>query len=248
MSDFDLASWRARLGVACDGTRFSSVTVLPTCASTQDVAATLPKGSIVAAGEQASGRGRRGRAWSDGGGRSVSVSFVVDSMASARLSTASVLSVLDAMTSFGGRKGTVGCKFPNDVLACIDGGRKVAGVLVEGNADRMVIGIGLNVTPLAEEVRSISLEELGIRAARIDVMERLLRSIDRRLSCEVDRLRSDFIAHDVLRGRAVIVEHNQQKFSGTLVACDPFGTLVLDTAEGQRALPAEQCTLVEWSV
>ena len=145
MSDFDLASWRARLGVACDGTRFSSVTVLPTCASTQDVAATLPKGSIVAAGEQTSGRGRRGRAWSDGGGRSVSVSFVVDSMASARLSTASVLSVLDAMTSFGGGKGTVGCKFPNDVLACIDGGRKVAGVLVEGNADRMVIGIGLNV-------------------------------------------------------------------------------------------------------
>lgn len=246
MSDFDLESWRVRLGEACEGTRFSSAEVLPTCRSTQDVAATLPTGSVVAAGEQSAGRGRRGRQWSDGGGRSASISFVVDSMASARLSTASVLAVLDSITSLGGRKSSVGCKFPNDVVD--RGGLKLAGVLVEGNVDRMVIGIGLNVVPLAEEPASISLEGLGIHTTRIDVMKALLRALDRRLSCEVNRLRADFAANDVLLGRGVVLKHHQQRFTGTLVACDPFGMLVVDTTEGHRAIPAEQCTILEWSV
>lgn len=250
MSDLDLsqelATWPTRLEAACVGTRFSSMHVVQTCGSTQDVAATLPIGSVVVAGRQDAGRGRLGRSWSDGHGSSVSVSFVVKPMQAPRLSTATVLAVFDAITAIGVSVEKVGVKFPNDVLAR-DGG-KLAGILVEGNAERMIIGIGVNVTPLPSDSNWRSLQELGVDRPRLEVLEALLPALEKRLECDEERLRLDFASRDLLLGHAVVLKHDQSHVAGTLRACNPFGTLDIEMEEDLLTIPAEQCTLVQWSI
>ncbi len=124
-------------------TQFQEVRVLLECDSTQDAARSLGFGSVVTAGRQNAGRGRRGATWSDLEGAGIAVSCVVENTGVARLSSASVLAVLDAMNTLGGSFQRVGVKFPNDVVH--RDGRKMAGVLVEAHANLAVIGIGVNV-------------------------------------------------------------------------------------------------------
>ncbi len=99
--------------------------------------------AVCLAAEQTAGRGRRGRPWQSAPGQGIYLSMGWDlrSASPHGLSLVCGLSVLQALRAQGIR--TVALKWPNDILLQH---KKLAGVLVELNRGRCVIGVGLNVT------------------------------------------------------------------------------------------------------
>ena len=109
------------------------------------------EGAIAVAEEQSAGRGRLGRSWHAPARTSVLVSVVLQPEVQAeRLPELSLVAgdaVALAITAATGLQPAL--KFPNDVLL---GGRKVAGILAESSEGRVVLGIGVNVNQLRDQL------------------------------------------------------------------------------------------------
>lgn len=124
-------------------------------ASTNDEAKRLatagaPEGSVVLAGEQTAGRGRRGRSWYSPPGNlycSLLLRPAVPPGLAAQLSFVAALAVFEAAAGFVA-PARLALKWPNDVL--LDG-RKLAGILLEseghaGESSWVVVGMGVNLS------------------------------------------------------------------------------------------------------
>ena len=198
-------------------------------------AAGAPDGTLVTAAEQSAGRGRQGRAWSAPPGRALLLSLVVRGF-DALLPLRAGLAVADV----AGPDALV--KWPNDVLL---GGRKVAGVLVEGRPQEgwAVVGIGLNVAvdvaDLPEELRERA-GTLGRTTADLEpTLEDLLRALAHRLheppAAALEALRG----RDALRDRPVRWEGGEGEGAGI----DDEGRLLVRTAATTLALDAGEVHL-----
>ena len=113
--------------------------------------ADAPGGTVVTAGEQTAGRGRRGRVWTAPGGKALLYSAILRPLDERHLLLP--LSVpLAVCTAAEQLRPRIECqiKWPNDVW--LDG-RKLAGILIEARpqAGWAVIGIGLNLTIAPDE-------------------------------------------------------------------------------------------------
>ena len=128
--------------------------------STQDhalgiAAAGTESGTLVIAGEQTGGRGRRGRAWvSPRGGVWISVILPsgIDAQAATLLPAAASVALSRAM--WRALKVKTKLKWPNDVML---GDRKVAGIIVDaemlsGRLCSAVLGVGVNIGVDAGEI------------------------------------------------------------------------------------------------
>lgn len=181
---------------ALHGRRFGArIDVLERTGSTNDVARELaregaPDGAIVVASEQFSGRGRRGRTWESPPGLGLYVSVLLrpagDRVAYATaIQLAAGIAVAEAVADRLPQAPEL--VWPND---CYCGGRKLAGILVEGEGkgstiDVLVCGIGVNVNQRPEDFegelagRATSLRILsGTGHDRVEVAAALLRRLD----------------------------------------------------------------------
>ncbi len=224
-------------------TRFRRLAHVPSCPSTQDLAATPPYDgdAVFWADHQTRGRGRQQRAWHDEPAADLAITLraTVALPPTMALPAALPVAVCEALEPHAGRALRV--KWPNDVF--VDG-RKLCGVLIDaGNAgkDTWLIGVGVNCNrtrfPPDLEPIATSLALAGGRAVdrgallvaiaqRVDAM---LRDIaDGRLQ----RLQAEFRDRLQLVGKPVVVDAGAAH-AGTLVDVD-FATLRLD---GGRAFP-----------
>src|SRR5207237_803071 len=142
-------------------------------------AAGAPHGTLVTAAEQTAGRGRQGRAWTAPAHRALLASLVLRAWPPL-LPLAAAVAVAEAAG------GASAIKWPNDVL--LPGGRKVAGILVEGRSREswMVLGIGLNVAvrpgDFPPELRDTA-GTLGLEPADVEpVLAALLGGLERWLA------------------------------------------------------------------
>lgn len=111
-------------------------------------------GLAVFAGSQRSGRGRRGARWQCPPWTGILLTAVLDLPRTGAGATAiSWLGALACATCCRDLGVPAGTKWPNDVVVPGEGGllRKVAGVLVESNGPRHLVGIGLNVNQTARD-------------------------------------------------------------------------------------------------
>jgi len=144
---------RATEGLRLIGQAEALVEFHPALESTNDRLQTLAdegagEGTLVVAGRQEQGRGRRGRAWSSpAGGLYLSLLLRPDDAMLRRLPVTLLggLAAAEAIEAACGLRPEL--KWPNDVML---GGRKVAGILGElardGAGQRLVLGVGMNVT------------------------------------------------------------------------------------------------------
>lgn len=122
------------------------------CASTQrlldDDAA---EGTTVATDLQTHGRGRLGRRWEAPAGRALLFSVLLNPTPPMALWPELSLVAGDAVAAALREEAGVVAELshPNDVLIY---GRKVAGILPEATAGRVVLGVGVNVNQTAEEL------------------------------------------------------------------------------------------------
>lgn len=164
------------------------------CASTQRLLpADAAEGSVAVADEQVEGRGRLGRRWQAAAGTSILCSIQlrppVDPARFPELTVVGAQACAEAIATVTGVEPSL--KEPNDVLI---GGRKVAGVLGEASADRVVLGIGINVNSTEAELPTEAqipptslLVETGRRVDRVELLVELLAALERRYDAWLSR-------------------------------------------------------------
>lgn len=216
----------------------AAIEVLDECDSTNArlldrAKAGAPSGTVIVAGRQTAGRGRRGRPWFSAPGDSLTFSLLwrlEGSPDGLPLAVGVALS-----ETFGGA-----LKWPNDLL--LDG-RKLGGVLVELSGNAAVIGIGINLRlpdGLPDDVRATA-AALGGDVSRDDLLARLLVALYAALAEFGDggfvRLRARWLARCAHLGATVrILSDAGPPLEGRCAGVDDDGALLLETADGVRRI------------
>lgn len=233
-----------------------SIAVIPRVASTNLIARrivaecienelSLPQAMIIA-GEQTAGRGRNDRRWSSPAGKGI----YATTLASRPKEELQIVPLAMANIVAGYLRAAFGIdariKWPNDVLA---GGRKIAGILIEGRLHEdhvyLLIGTGVNVEPVEDDTRPNAV-------AISEVAQHGFRGIDSAISGFIEyvdeQLSRPFHRDDVLaRWRELSVHKpgdrihcvlGERTISGTWSHIDEHGRAVLDTDDGVLAVSA----------
>lgn len=225
---------------------------LQVCESTNTEARRLaregaPDSVVVWARQQTGGRGRWGRDWySPRGNLYCSLLLrpegkIAEALA---LGFAAGLAVADAVAELTGVGGAVQIKWPNDVLA---GGRKIAGILLESEADGdglawLVVGIGLNVAKAPDKPRwpATTLRQCGARVPVEVALETVVRWFDfwrRRLDDDgFEALREAWEARAYGLGQEITVGQGENSVTGRLIGLTGTGGLRMETAAGEAVL------------
>ena len=206
--------------------------------------------SVCLAAEQTTGRGRRGRRWESAPGQGIYLSLGWDlrGVSPEGLSLVCGLSVLDALREQDVSGVTL--KWPNDVL--LDN-RKLAGILVELNRERCVIGIGLNVklpeTAAMDPGAVIPWTGLFEHGYDIDI-DLLTATMIANLNRDLARFCREGFAPAVDRWNAVHAFHGAdvevdagERVHGRVTGVDSRGALCLATGRGRRVFHAGEVSL-----
>ena len=209
-----------------------------------------PDGAVFLAEEQTAGRGRGAHAWHSPPRENVYLSLVLRPRLPARrvapISLAIGVAVARALESCLGGDASVALKWPNDVLV---GGRKLAGILVEGQlrgdvVTSLVLGVGVNVHsqrfPPELEGHATSLRLLG--SAELDrnvVAARLVAEMTARVRVfereGFASIKGELTRRDALLGQQIAVEDLRGVASGI----DDDGRLLVRDDDGStRAIVA----------
>ena len=247
---------RAGLGTTMIGRR---VIYFDTVGSTQKVAVSLAgdawnDGTVVVAGTQTGGMGRKGAA---GGWESPRGGIWMSAVhrpgpgfpLSAALPLAASVALAEAVRSSTGIG--AGVKWPNDVVV---GGRKAAGVMVDasaagGAAEWLVIGAGINFNVPADRIEerirgtgSPGVASLAAEGGAGRGPVPLVQEFLRRLEAVLESLRGGGVGGVLERwtgmattiGRDVSLELDGRTISGVAESVDGDGRLVVATAGGCR--------------
>jgi len=234
-----------------------------TVGSTNDQAKRLahdgaPSGTLVWAGAQSQGRGRRGRPWESPCGNlyvSMLLRPACAAAQAAQLGFVAALALADALQrSLGPRAVEEGAfpphialKWPNDVLV---NRRKVAGILLESETGRgeavefVVIGIGVNIAaaPAQSEYPATSLAAEGADLTPAALLERLIAAFDDRYRQWRDAgfapVRRAWLERATGLGEPVRVRLERATLHGRFLDLDGEGALLLDSADGPRRIAA----------
>ncbi|WP_329071550.1 biotin--[acetyl-CoA-carboxylase] ligase [Amycolatopsis sp. NBC_01480] len=239
--------------------RYARVDVVETTGSTnadlrEAVGAGAADRTVLIAEQQTAGVGRRARAWSSPKGAGLYLSVALrPGVPFAALGSLSVVAGL-AVRAVASELGVDAVlKWPNDVLAGPDRA-KCAGILAEavaGPEPSVVLGIGLNVLPLGEDVPAgpgglpaTSLAEQGAENPdRTDVALALLTRLDdlerrwRQAGGDLTGagLLADYRARCATLGQDVRVElPDGASLTGRAADIDPAGQLLVDVEDGRR--------------
>ncbi|MCB1495669.1 MAG: biotin--[acetyl-CoA-carboxylase] ligase [Bauldia sp.] len=208
-----------------------------------------PGGLWVTARDQTEGRGRRGRHWTTGEGNLAASLLLVDPAPPPIAATISFVAGLALHRAIVGLAGIalverLKLKWPNDLLL---GGRKVAGILVEGEkmADgrfAVAVGIGVNCLSHPQSEATFAADDLMTGGVAIE-SERLFAGLAFTMADEIERwdrgggfaeVRSAWLDRAYGIGERITVNLNDRVIDGSFETLDDDGRLVLGRPGGAR--------------
>lgn len=232
-------------------------TVAETGSTNADLLRELRAGERVAEGEwlvadrQIAGRGRQGRKWFDGAGNFMGSTIVRPGPGDPpahTLAFAAALALYDAVLPLLSDPRALALKWPNDLLL---GEGKLAGILLEREADAVVVGIGVNLAaaPALPDRPSATLTAIGPAPDRDTFAAVLVGAFDR----ELERWRT-FGLEPVLRRwqqaahppgtRLSVHEPSGARLTGSYEGLAEDGSLLLRLEDGGvRPIHAGDVTL-----
>lgn len=232
---------------------------IPECVSTNDeLAARLRSGERVAEGDwlvadrQTGGKGRQGRAWSDGAGNfmgSTVVHLGEGGPPPASLALVVGLAAYEALLSNVAEQSQLRLKWPNDVLL---GGAKLAGILLERVGDAVIVGVGVNLAnaPQIEGRATTALAKHGPAPERdffaAQLAFHLERELERWRGFGLEPLLKRWQAAALPEGTALSVHGpGEEPILGSFAGLTPDGALRLRLADGsERVIHAGDVSLV----
>ena len=199
-------------------------------------------GTVVHADEQTAGRGRLSRRWLSPPGNlylSIVLRPDVPIERTVEIGFLAALAVADAVDALLPRQVRATLKWPNDVLVN-DG--KIAGILVEGVGDALVLGIGIDVlqAPAGVSYKVATIVGCGGLATVDGARDRLLAALG--TWYEVWQrdgfapIRAAWLARAHPVGATLNVHLGEGFVTGAFAGVDDDGALLLDMAEGRRRI------------
>ena len=206
-----------------------------------------PHGTVVVAGQQLSGKGRRGRSWSSPAGESVYMSIglvpeILPDRAS-MLTLVMALAVTCALEETTDLKNLY-IKWPNDIVV---GGKKVCGILTEmhmdGNRiDSVIIGVGINVgkrefePELAQTATSLGIE-CGREFDRDNIIEKVLAHFETYYEKFVEKsdmstIMGEYVEKMINLDKEVRVLDPHGEYEGTARGINELGELLVEKEDG----------------
>jgi BirA family biotin operon repressor/biotin-[acetyl-CoA-carboxylase] ligase len=201
------------------------------------------EGTVIIAGEQTGGRGRRGRSWlSPRGSIALSIILYPDVAYLPSLIMLASLAVVNSIRSVTGLE--PGIKWPNDVLI---NGKKVCGILIESDVrgdkvDYSIVSPGINVNvrltdypEIATTATSLA-DEMGRDVSRRDIVHHLLVESERlyltlRAGGAVFEAWRDNL---VMLGKNVQVTEGETLYRGIAESVARDGSLLLRQSNGKQ--------------
>lgn len=195
----------------------------------------LKEGLWIVAQRQTAGRGRQGRTWFDGNGNFMGSTIVHREEGDPPLQSLALvagLAVRAACLPHVANERELRLKWPNDVLL---GGAKLAGILLEGEGQSVVIGVGVNLATapdfegqpaavLAAPSRDLFAEQLA---------DALVAEIASWRTSGIDPVIARWEAAAYPRGtRLAVHEGDGKRISGAFDGLDENGALRLRMADG----------------
>lgn len=232
-------------------------TVTETGSTNADLAARLRAGERVAEGDwlvadrQTAGRGRQGRAWFDGAGNFMGSTLVRPGPGdppAQSLAFVAALALYEAVAPLLADPRGLALKWPNDLLL---GGAKLAGILLEREADAVVVGVGVNLAaaPALPDRPTAALGALGPAPDRDTFAAALAAAFER----ELERWRTHGLDPLLRRWQQVahplgtpltVHEPGGIGLAGTFAGIAPDGALRLRLEDGSvRPIHAGDVTL-----
>lgn len=201
--------------------------------------ARITEGDWLVADRQVAGRGRQGREWFDGSGNFMGSTVVRPGPHDPPAPTLALLAGLalyEAVAPLLTDPSAMSLKWPNDLLI---GRAKLAGILLEGALDAVVVGIGVNLAaaPTLDSRETVALSLFGPAPDRDAFAEALAASFD----VELERWRTVGLAPLLRRWQAVahplgstlkVHEPDGSVASGRFAGLDEAGTLLLRLEDG----------------
>ena len=205
----------------------------------------MPHGTLVLAGSQTAGKGRRGRQWTSPAGSGVFMTLIlkpkIQPASASMLTLAAALAVKRAVSRLTGLTPLI--KWPNDIVI---NGKKVCGILTEMSSEvdyinYVVVGIGINTNMEEfpgelEKTATSLLLETGQRCHRASLASAVLEEFEavyeRFLATEdLSDLKEEYEAGMVNLGRQVRVLAVENVFEGVAVGIDEGGRLLVETKD-----------------
>jgi BirA family transcriptional regulator, biotin operon repressor / biotin---[acetyl-CoA-carboxylase] ligase len=194
----------------------------------------------ITARNQTAGRGRSGRTWVSEPGNlyaSVLLSNPAEADRLPELSLVTALAVHDAVVGrIPGLASRVMLKWPNDLL--IDR-NKFAGILIEGEAGDVAIGIGVNCVhhPAGTDYPATDLATAGVRTSPEGLFAPLSAAMMARLTqwnrgTGFAAIRTEWLSRASGIGKPIRVRSDGGELSGTFDGVDDTGRLVLRKPDG----------------
>lgn len=197
-----------------------------------------PSGTVVATYEQTQGRGRREREWLSCANENLTFSLLIKGPCEPHklpsASMAAAIAVAEVLQRFGV---DAVLKWPNDVLV---NGKKICGILAEGSAGGVIIGIGLNVNMGSADHIDQPATSLLIETGRRYAVEEMLDGLLKELSGRLDEWNADGFSGIRRRweanvpniGKEVTVRDGDQMRNGLLAGFGEQGELLLQDISG----------------
>ena len=206
-----------------------------------------PHGTVLIAGHQTGGHGRRGRSFHSPAGSGIYMSVLLRPVCAPtelmHLTCAAAVAMCDAIEQAVGFR--PGIKWTND-LVC--GKRKIGGILSElgftnqGLVDYAIIGIGINCTQteldFPEDIRSIaaSLAMVSQTCVETDVvaaaMIQALQKMDSQLLSAKAQILAQYKKDCITLGQEIVLLRGDGKRYGIARDIDPDGGLVVEFQSG----------------
>jgi len=195
---------------------------------------------VLAANEQLSGRGRLQRAWSSPAGACVamSVALPLDVVRASHVEVSALplhvgLCVTRALEGAGF---LAGIKWPNDLVVVDEAGAvlKLGGILVQLQADAVVIGIGINVSLTQDELpvpAATSLNLLGCVISREELIARVVSELSHIVDQDVsqDWLNTYREACVTLAQSVRVTQVAGSTIDGIALDIDAYGQLIVES-------------------
>lgn len=199
-----------------------------------------PTGALVWADAQTAGRGRLGRSWQSPAGKGLYFSLVLrpaepNPARYALLAGLGVAAAIERVCDV-----PIACKWPNDILCH---SKKIGGILCETRDDRLVIGVGLNVTHTREDLpdrpifpASSLLLETGKTFPIPDLLESILSALE--LTIQRTDWRADYEKRMWGLGEVARCHSVSGGVLGVVDGIENDGQLRLKTADGPKKVVA----------
>lgn len=216
-----------------------------------------PNGTLVVAGKQESGRGRRGRSFESPAGTGIFMTLLLRPEIEPQ--NASMLTLVSALAVAKGIEHMVDLpvqiKWPNDIVV---NGKKVCGILTEMSAQMdyvnyIVIGIGINVSneEFPEEIKDVATSiylESGKHVNRAMLIEKIWEEFEDYYELyektqDLSSLVKEYDSYLVNRGQKVRVLDPKEPYEGKAMGITDRGELIVDTWEARRLVSAGEVSV-----